>query len=78
MLSRTPLSVVCGASGANQQRPSAVERAPAPAKNPGTAIHELFRFFEDVELELPPHEPARFNGDNRMGVCAFPAYGRAS
>jgi len=37
----------------------AVERAPAPAKNLGTAIHELFRPFGDMELELPPREPMR-------------------
>ncbi len=32
----------------------AVEREPTPAKGLGTAIHELFKPFGDVNLELPP------------------------
>ena len=30
-----------------------------PVRNLGTAIHELFKPFEDVELEIPPREPMR-------------------
>ena len=30
---------------------------PAPAKGLGTAIHELFKPFGGVDLELPPREP---------------------
>lgn len=37
----------------------AVERQAAPAKGLGTAIHELFKPFGGVELELPSREPAR-------------------
>ena len=31
----------------------------APAQDLGTAIHELFKPFGGVELEIPPREPAR-------------------
>ena len=31
----------------------------APGKNLGTAIHERFKPFGGVELELPPREPMR-------------------
>ena len=31
----------------------------APVKNLGTAIHERFKPFGGVELELPPREPMR-------------------
>ena len=37
----------------------AVERGVAPPKGLGTAIHELFKPFGDVELEMPPREPMR-------------------
>ena len=37
----------------------AVEQAPPPAKGLGTALHELFKPFGGVELELPPREPMR-------------------
>lgn len=37
----------------------AVDREPAPAKGLGTALHELFKPFGGVELELPPREPMR-------------------
>lgn len=30
-----------------------------PTKNLGTAIHELFKPFGGVELEIPPREPMR-------------------
>ena len=30
-----------------------------PSKDLGTAIHELFKPFGGVELEIPPREPAR-------------------
>ena len=39
----------------------AVERQAAPAKGLGTAIHELFKPFGGVELELPSREPPRFD-----------------
>ena len=35
----------------------AVEREAAPPKGLGTAIHELFKPFGGVELEMPPREP---------------------
>ena len=37
----------------------AVGREEVPAKGLGTAIHELFKPFGGVELELPPREPMR-------------------
>ena len=37
----------------------AVGQKPAPARGLGTAIHELFKPFGGVELELPPREPIR-------------------
>ena len=37
----------------------AVERETVPAKGLGTMIHELFKPYGGVELELPPREPAR-------------------
>ena len=37
----------------------AVSRKATPAKGLGTAIHELFRPFGGVELELPPREVVR-------------------
>lgn len=30
-----------------------------PSQNLGTAIHEMFKPFGGVELEIPPREPAR-------------------
>ena len=38
----------------------AVDRETVPAGELGTAIHELFKPFGSVELELPPREPPRF------------------
>ena len=35
------------------------EEEAAPARNLGTAIHELFRPFGGVELEIPAREPMR-------------------
>ena len=37
----------------------AVEREAAPAKGLGTALHELFKPFGGVELDIPPREPPR-------------------
>ena len=37
----------------------AVERKILPSKGLGTAIHELFKPFGGVELELPPRQPMR-------------------
>lgn len=37
----------------------AVAREAAPPKGLGTAIHQLFKPFGGVELELPPREPMR-------------------
>ena len=37
----------------------AVEREAAPAKGLGTALHELFKPYGGVELEIPPREPMR-------------------
>ena len=38
---------------------SAVQREDPPAQGLGTMIHELFKPFGGVELELPPREPMR-------------------
>ncbi len=35
----------------------AVAREAAPSRGLGTAIHELFKPFGGVDLELPPREP---------------------
>ena len=44
---------------------AALDEDAPPNKNLGTAIHELFRPFGGVELEIPPREamrePPRFN-----------------
>ncbi len=37
----------------------AVGRGTVPARGLGTAIHELFKPFGGVDLELPPREPMR-------------------
>ncbi len=37
----------------------AVGRGPVPAKGLGTALHELFKPFGSVDLELPPRDPMR-------------------
>lgn len=37
----------------------AVDREEVPVKGLGTAIHERFKPFGGVELELPPREPMR-------------------
>ena len=37
----------------------ALEGETAPATGLGTAIHELFKPFGGVELDIPPREPAR-------------------
>ena len=37
----------------------ALEEEEAPTRNLGTAIHELFKPFGGVELELPLREPMR-------------------
>ena len=38
----------------------AVEREAALAKGLGTALHELFKPFGDMELDIPPREHPRF------------------
>ena len=37
----------------------AVDREPAPANGLETALHELFKPFGGVDLDLPPREPMR-------------------
>ncbi len=37
----------------------ALDREPAPGERLGRAIHEVFKPFGGVELELPPREPMR-------------------
>ena len=37
----------------------AVDSKATPAKGLGTALHELFRPFGSVELDIPPREPMR-------------------
>ena len=36
-----------------------LEEQPVPDRNLGTALHELFKPFGDVDLEIPPREPMR-------------------
>ena len=38
---------------------TALDEDAVPVRNLGTAIHELFKPFGDVELEIPPREPMR-------------------
>ena len=38
---------------------AALDEEAAPAKNLGTALHELFRPFGGVELDIPSREPMR-------------------
>ena len=38
---------------------TALDEEAAPARNLGTAIHELFKPFGGVELEIPAREPMR-------------------
>ena len=38
---------------------AALDEEEAPAKNLGTALHELFRPFGGVELDIPSREPMR-------------------
>ena len=38
---------------------AALEEETAPERNLGTAIHELFKPFGGVELEIPPRDPMR-------------------
>ncbi len=38
---------------------TALDEEAAPAKNLGTALHELFKPFGGVELEIPPRDPIR-------------------
>ena len=37
----------------------AVDREPVPEKGLGTALHELFKPFGGIELDLPPREAMR-------------------
>ena len=38
---------------------AALDEDAAPGRKLGTAIHELFKPFGGVELEIPPREPMR-------------------
>ncbi len=38
---------------------TALDEEAAPARNLGTALHELFKPFGGVELEIPPRDPMR-------------------
>ncbi len=38
---------------------AALGQEKAPVKNLGTALHELFKPFGGVELDIPPREPMR-------------------
>ena len=38
---------------------AALGQEQAPVKNLGTALHELFKPFGGVELDIPPREPMR-------------------
>ena len=41
------------------QHGRSIEEETAPVKNLGTALHELFKPFGGVELDIPPREPMR-------------------
>ena len=62
---KTRLRVRASANGrsmeqaARQILASTVDREPTPVERLGTAIHELFKPFGGVELELPTREPMR-------------------
>ena len=62
---KTRLRVRASANGRSMEEEArlilaeAVDREPVPAEGLGTAIHELFKPFGGVELELPPREPMR-------------------
>ena len=62
---KTRLRVRASANGRSMEEEArvilaeAVDWEPAPAEGLGTAIHELFKPFGGVELELPPREPMR-------------------
>ena len=45
--------------GARDILRAALDEEAAPAKNLGTALHELFRPFGGVELDIPSREPMR-------------------
>ena len=49
---------------------AALDEDVAPSKNLGTAIHELFKPFGVVELEIPPREPMR--EPPRWIECSYP------
>ncbi len=38
---------------------AALDEEAAPTKGLGTALHELFKPFGNVELDIPPREPMR-------------------
>ena len=62
---RTRLRVLAAKHGRSMEEEArlilaqAVGRQPVPAKGLGTALHELFKPFGGVDLELPPREPMR-------------------
>ena len=62
---KTRLRVRASANGRSMEEEArlilaeAVDREIAPREGLGTAIHELFKPFGGVELELPPREPMR-------------------
>ena len=49
---------------------AALDEDVAPSKNLGTAIHELFKPFGGVLLEIPPREPMR--EPLRSIECSYP------
>ena len=62
---KTRLRVRASANGRSMEEEArlilaeAVDRNTAPQEGLGTATHELFKPFGDVELELPLREPMR-------------------
>ena len=62
---KTRLRVRAAANGRSMEEEArrilaeAVERESAPVEGLGTAIHELFKPFGGIELELPPRERMR-------------------
>ncbi len=60
---RSPEEEVCDILRAALGPEAALEQETAPATGLGTAIHELFKPFGGVELDIPPREPMRAPSD---------------
>ena len=50
----------CMEQEASDSLKGGLEEDAAPERGLGTALHELFKPFGGIELEIPPREPMRF------------------